>query len=115
MRIPDRLSGWAACEAPGMTETPKRRTERMTPEQRAEIRAVIAAWPPLTEVQRAQVAASVRQQCVERCDLRRLNSDYVADGFRRSSKMAPDLRTPWCQTTAMPLIFGCQATHRSPS
>jgi mono/diheme cytochrome c family protein len=40
-----------------MTETPKRRTDRLTPEQRAEVSATVAAWPPLSEGQRAQVAA----------------------------------------------------------
>jgi mono/diheme cytochrome c family protein len=35
----------------------KRRTDRLTPEQRAQVRARVATWPPLTEVQRAQVAA----------------------------------------------------------
>jgi hypothetical protein len=39
-----------------MTETPKRRTERLTPEQRAEIRAAVAKWPPLSQEQRAKVA-----------------------------------------------------------
>ena len=40
-----------------MTETPKRRTDRLTPEQRAEVRAAVAGWPPITEAQRVQVAA----------------------------------------------------------
>jgi hypothetical protein len=39
-----------------MTETPKRRTDRLTPEQRAEIKARVAPWPPPTEAQRAKVA-----------------------------------------------------------
>jgi hypothetical protein len=39
-----------------MTETPKRRTDRLTPEQRADIKARAATWPPLTEAQRAQFA-----------------------------------------------------------
>jgi hypothetical protein len=32
-------------------------SDRLTPEQRAEVRARVATWPPLTEVQRVQVAA----------------------------------------------------------
>jgi hypothetical protein len=36
-----------------VTKTPKRRTGRLTPEQRADIKARVATWPPLT--QRAQV------------------------------------------------------------
>jgi hypothetical protein len=39
-----------------MTETPKRRTDRLTLEQRADIKARVATWPKLTEAQRAQVA-----------------------------------------------------------
>jgi hypothetical protein len=39
-----------------MTETPKRRTHRLTPEQRAEIKARVATWPPLTEEKRAKLA-----------------------------------------------------------
>jgi hypothetical protein len=35
---------------------PRRRTDRLRPEQRAQIRAAVAAWPPLTEAQRAKVA-----------------------------------------------------------
>jgi len=38
-----------------MTETPKRRTDRLTPEQRAQVRATVATWPPLTEAQREAV------------------------------------------------------------
>jgi hypothetical protein len=33
-----------------------RRTDLLTPEQRAEIRARVATWPPLTEAQREAVA-----------------------------------------------------------
>jgi hypothetical protein len=36
-----------------MTETPKRRTHRLTPEQRAKVRAAVATWPPLTPEQKA--------------------------------------------------------------
>jgi hypothetical protein len=32
------------------------RTDRLTPEQRAHVRAAVAGWPPLTEEQRAKVA-----------------------------------------------------------
>ena len=39
-----------------MTDTPKRSTDRLTPEQRAEIRAAVATWPPLTEARPAKVA-----------------------------------------------------------
>jgi hypothetical protein len=39
-----------------MTETPKRRTDRMTPEQRAEVRAAVAAWPPLSAAKKAKLA-----------------------------------------------------------
>ena len=39
-----------------MTGTPKRRTDRLTQEQRAQVRATVAAWAPLTEAQRVQVA-----------------------------------------------------------
>lgn len=39
-----------------MTETPKRRTDRLTPEQRAQVRAVVATWPPLTPEQKAKLA-----------------------------------------------------------
>jgi hypothetical protein len=37
-------------------DMPRRRTDRLRPEQRAQIRAAVAAWPPLTEAQRAKVA-----------------------------------------------------------
>ncbi|HME76054.1 MAG: hypothetical protein WCD33_06675 [Mycobacterium sp.] len=39
-----------------MTETPKRRTDRLTPEQRAQVRAAVATWPPLTPEQKAKLA-----------------------------------------------------------
>jgi hypothetical protein len=32
------------------------RTDRLTPEQRAHVRAAVATWAPLTEAERAQVA-----------------------------------------------------------
>jgi hypothetical protein len=45
------------CEAQPMTDK-KRRTDRLTPEQRAEIRAAVATWPPLTGCISAAIGAS---------------------------------------------------------
>jgi hypothetical protein len=39
-----------------MIETPKRRTDRLTPTQRAKVRAAVATWPPLTPEQKAKLA-----------------------------------------------------------
>lgn len=34
----------------------------MTPERRAEIRREVAGWPPLTELQKATIAAAMRPE-----------------------------------------------------
>jgi hypothetical protein len=42
----------------------KRRTDRLTPEQRAEIRAAVATWPPLTPEQIPKAAQA--SACTDR-------------------------------------------------
>lgn len=38
-----------------MPQTPQRRTDRLTPEQRAQVRATVATWPKLSEAKREKI------------------------------------------------------------
>ena len=91
MRIPDGLSGWAACEAPGMTDMPEQRTDRLTPEQRAEIRAAVARTPDR--------CSRPREPSIQRGE----HSSRFGNAFPRHRQTLRRIDVTFGFTTALPL------------